>query len=447
MCGIAAVLNGTEREAIDMGRLIRSRGTSSHVFTIGKLSVCFHHLPITDPSSYMKQPFVAGKWHVWLNGYISNWKELADRYEIEMETKCDTELLAKFIDKFGFSLLGQLNGFFSVLATVDGNTVTTFTDRYGIKQLYHKRKGQKEFWCSEIKGFIGVDGLWVSPVGIEYWKYSLGVIGPDTIYNGVQRVPGIPFRKPKKINITYKQAVKKMDTLLDKAMQRNAVEGYKTGVFLSGGVDSGTIAKRLSPDYCFSVDYLDKELSEIENIKANSRSKHYTIICNEDLKNEYLPRVREVLDDFKAGSSYTNLALTEMASKFCTVLYSGAGGDEVFNGYVHRYNRPISEVIRRTKEMPLVEMEMTHKEYDWLFLRAVLVVEDRMAGAFAMETRYPFLDNDLVDFALSLPDKYLEGKKILKEISGLDTQVVNGKKRGFSNPYLTNDEWTKYMIG
>jgi len=63
-----------------------------------------------------------------------------------------------------------------------------------------------------------------------------------------------------------------------------------------------------------------------------------------------------------------------------------------------------------------------------------------------METRYPLLDNDLVDFALSLPDEYLENKRILKDISGLHPDVIAGKKKGFSNPHFTNDEWAKHCI-
>ena len=62
-----------------------------------------------------------------------------------------------------------------------------------------------------------------------------------------------------------------------------------------------------------------------------------------------------------------------------------------------------------------------------------------------METRYPLLDNDLVDFALSLPDEYKENKRILKDISGLNEKVLNSPKKGFSNP-VSNDEWVDFSI-
>jgi asparagine synthetase B (glutamine-hydrolysing) len=96
--------------------------------------------------------------------------------------------------------------------------------------------------------------------------------------------------------------------------------------------------------------------------------------------------------------------------------------------------------------MNLQEYEMTHFDYDMLFLRSVLVVEDRMSSNFTMETRYLFLDNDLVNFALSLPKEFLKDKRILKDISGLHEDVISGRKRGFSNPYFTNQEWTEFLI-
>jgi len=228
--------------------------------------------------------------------------------------------------------------------------------------------------------------------------------------------------------------------LWEQSIDRNQYDN--AGVYLSGGVDSGMIANRLKIDYSFSVDYLDNK-SEIENIKLNTEGQHYTMIANDLVGREYPLKTLEALDDFKAGSCYTNFAIAELASKFCKVMYSGAGGDEVFNGYTHRYNRPINDVIKRTSKDGK-HYDITHKEYDWKYLKGILVVEDRMSGYHTMETRYPLLDNDFVDFALSLPDKYLDNKRILKDISGLHPNVVNGKKRGFSNPHFTNEEWVNF---
>jgi hypothetical protein len=40
----------------------------------------------------------------------------------------------------------------------------------------------------------------------------------------------------------------------------------------------------------------------------------------------------------------------------------------------------------------------------------------------------------------------VENKKILKDVCGLHPDVINGKKKGFSNPYFTNDDWVDFTL-
>ena len=433
MCGISATINGTLKEAAQMAHAIRRRGVHTNQTVIDNLTVSFVHLPITTKEN--DQPRTYRKTTVWLNGFISNWKELCLKYRVIADS--DTEYLSWHLshgkDK------AELNGFFAVLSYTDG-LIDMFTDRYGIKQLYKYTEKGTTYICSEVKGLKAVVDLKVDFDAMEDWEYSLGVMTDNTIYVGVESVECLPFDKPKKIEIDYDKAVSKLRILWEQSIDRNQYDN--AGVYLSGGVDSGMIANRLKIDYSFSVDYLDNK-SEIENIKLNTEGQHYTMIANDLVGREYPLKTLEALDDFKAGSCYTNFAIAELASKFCKVMYSGAGGDEVFNGYTHRYNRPINDVIKRTSKDGK-HYDITHKEYDWKYLKGILVVEDRMSGYHTMETRYPLLDNDFVDFALSLPDKYLDNKRILKDISGLHPNVVNGKKRGFSNPHFTNEEWVNF---
>lgn len=447
MCGIALAINGTIEEVQQMGQAIKSRGITSNITQIDDVIVYFTYLPITDLDA-PTQPYEYGQYLVYLNGFISNWKELSIKYKIDLQSNCDTELLAKFIAGTGLGKLSELNGFFSIVVyDKEAKRLHSFTDRYGCKQLYQVLSGSTLYIASEVKALLAVLPLEISERAADDWLYSLGVMTEDTIYKSVKRVPCLPFIQPKPIQISYTQAKDQLEYLLNQSMIRNKVHGLKDGVFLSGGVDSGILASKLNPDYCFSMDYQDQAFSEIENIKLNSTGIHMSMICNRDLFEKYKDKAADVLDDLKAGSCYTNFALTELASNFCTVLYSGAGGDEVFDGYEHRYNRSMNEVIKRDNfKCYRLYPEITHKEYDWKFLRAVLVVEDRMTGWHTMETRYPFLDNDLVDFALSLPPSYRHGKAILKDISGLSDEVVQGKKIGFSNPYMTNYEWAQFAL-
>lgn len=308
MCGISISVNGTIGQTVLMGEAIKHRGTRHNLTEIDNIKVWFSCLPITDATAPM-QPFIHNKKYFWLNGFISNYKELAEKYKIELATNCDTELLSKFPGKWD-----ELNGFFSIVVY---NSVTKkldyFTDRYGCKQLYKYQTGETTFICSEVKGIASVVDLKLDPYAVDDWLYSLGTMTNDTVFKFIKRVDALPFIQPKSISIPYPEAKKRLSELLDQSIKRNKVEGIKDGVFLSGGVDSGYLANRLKPDYCFSMDYVDKNYSEAANIKLNSVGTHLSMICNEYLFNKYKEKTFLALDDLKAGSSYTNFALTEFS--------------------------------------------------------------------------------------------------------------------------------------
>jgi asparagine synthase (glutamine-hydrolysing) len=456
MCGINAVINGNQNDLNKMVEVASKRGTIENTSYCHGALVNFQWLPITDKNAD-QQPYVYGNTTLFFNGFISNYKELAKKYEIELESNCDTELLVKFLDKFCLKRLDELNGFFAVLVHNslgndgnDGDGIwTSFTDRYGIKKLYEYRHEGKIFISSEIKSILNANPqIKLCKQSVLDFEISLGVLS-ETLFEGVKRVKKIPFVIPSKIEISYEDAKKKLKQLFEVSCKRNKLSrstDLNDCVFLSGGIDSGIIAKFMNPKYSFSMDYLKREFSEITNIKRNSRGIHYSMICNEELFNEYIPKIVDLLVDPKVGSSYTNYALTEFASKFATVMYSGAGGDEFFGGYPHRNNKPIEQVINRTSFYDVENIDLTHFEYNLKFLEGVLNIEDTIGGFFTMETRYPLLDNDFVNFALSLPNEYLENKRILKSISGLHENLITGKKKGFSNPYINNDKWVTLIL-
>src|SRR6185436_3502903 len=97
------------------------------------------------------------------------------------------------------------------------------------------------------------------------------------------------------------------------------------------------------------------------------------------------------------------------------------------------------------------------------FLNGLFVVEDKLSMAHSLETRVPFMDNDLVDFALSLPPRFklrdlehapfvdeddvvkrpryraqagADGKVILRGAMAplMPPEILGAKKQGFSAP-------------
>lgn len=74
------------------------------------------------------------------------------------------------------------------------------------------------------------------------------------------------------------------------------------------------------------------------------------------------------------------------------------------------------------------------------YLHGLLVLEDKLSMAHSLEARVPLLDNDLVDFVMSLPVDYLRaggvGKKIFRDSVSpfLPELIVNKPKMGFGPP-------------
>ena len=226
-----------------------------------------------------------------------------------------------------------------------------------------------------------------------------------------------------------------------------------------------------------------------------------------------MPSLAYHVEEPRVGQCYPNYYVSRLASKFGKVVLAGTAGDEIFAGYPWRYYpqvqhknfeayqqsyygywqrifneqehqkvfAPIWNNVRHfspfdafkdifksvsSSEKLTPETLVNHSLYfeAKTFLHGLLVIEDKLSMAHSLETRVPFLDNDLVDFALKLPisaklgclddvvssgakqediSRYLQksrdGKLILRDMMKkfLPTDVVEKVKQGFSAPDAT----------
>jgi asparagine synthase (glutamine-hydrolysing) len=209
--------------------------------------------------------------------------------------------------------------------------------------------------------------------------------------------------------------------------------------------------------------------------------------------------------------SYPNYYISRLASKFVKVCLQGTGGDELFGGYPWRYYRIFKSLHQQEffdnyygfwqrlvpdeekgmlfteNTLSKIDIEEPRKIFERVFLfnkklryetpedhinnslyfeiktflNGLLVVGDKLSMANGLEERYPFLDNNLVDFAQQIPVRYKLGnlekmikideniagkknlfkeyddgknvlRKAMKEI--IPEQIINRKKQGFSAP-------------
>jgi asparagine synthase (glutamine-hydrolysing) len=335
------------------------------------------------------------------------------------------------------------------------------------------------------------------------------------------------FREPTE-RVAEMEYVEELDRLFRQAVERQLVSDVPVGAYLSGGMDSGSItaiaAASLSHLSTFTGGFdltsaSGIELGWDERRKAEAMSyvfkteQYETVLKAGDME-RCLPALTWHLEDLRVGQSYPNYYIARLASKFVKVVLSGNGGDELFAGYPWRYyraaasddfddyvekyyaywhrlipNSVIREFFRadvrksvediRTIDIfrnVLPDRDPPKTPADFVnhslhleaktFLHGLLVVDDKLSMAHSLETRVPFLDNDLVDFAEQLPtdlklrdfttvkridenepgpkgQRYFEetrdGKLLLRRVMEryVPTNVTNEIKQGFSGPDAT----------
>ena len=332
------------------------------------------------------------------------------------------------------------------------------------------------------------------------------------------------FSKPDE-NISFEDGISETQRLMQKAVASQMVADVPVGSYLSGGMDSGSISvmasKHVNRLYTFTAGF---EMSEVHGVEmgydervdaeltANFiKSEHYEQVINAGDLKWSLPRVVWHLEDLRVGMSYPNYYISRLASKFVKVCLQGTGGDELFGGYPWRYYRvfqsldqkdffsqyygfwqrlvlddqkknlfqpEVFSAVNLQEPREIFERVFTFNDklnYDTpenhiqnslyfeikTFLPGLLLVGDKLAMANGLEERFPFLDNNLVEFAQKIPVKhklgnlemmkqvnendfakksrYLQfddGKNVLrKSMEGiLPETIVNRKKQGFSAP-------------
>lgn len=272
----------------------------------------------------------------------------------------------------------------------------------------------------------------------------------------------------------------KLDSLFNKTIAEIIPNNIDFGAYLSGGIDTSTVVAYASRKQAglntFSCSFNFAAANSWENKydekdKALSVSKvfktchHDTIINANDIK-RVLRNLIKSQEELRLGASYPNFIAASFASKFVKVILSGGGGDELFGGYPWRYPyqsaatfsgflesyykkkailfdetlhasvfKPIWGEVKHIDTREIFSKVFNHSSRKGLsnrdfvnfslyyeaktFLQSLLLIEDKINMGFGMETRFPFLDNNIVDFALQLPLEFKLSKQ--NELKGTIT--------------------------
>lgn len=302
------------------------------------------------------------------------------------------------------------------------------------------------------------------------------------------------------------------------AVSRQLVSDVPVGSYLSGGMDSGSIvsvAGRSIPrihtftagfdlTHVNGIEQGFDERKSAEQLSYLLQSEHYAVVLHAGDMPAAMERLTWHMDDPRAGMCHQVWYVAKLASRFVKVCLSGTGGDELFAGYPWRYRvglqhdnvrdfdesyfrywhrllppeelpkliaadlRPHLSVPRASfdaavRHAPPWEPEASIEEnllqralaFEFrTFLQGLLLTEDHISMAHSLETRVPFLDNDLADLAWRLPPRFkacprrlrasgttghldsADGKRVLRRAmeSYLPKEFVYQQKQGFSPP-------------
>jgi len=424
MCGIVAEYGTTDAAGLEemLARLVHRGPDDSGSIGIGRSWLGHRRLSIVDVVGG-RQPLVNAGRDVWLvgNGEIYNYDAVrASLAGHEFGTGSDNEVALHLLIERGPLGLAELNGMFAfVMAAADGRFVAA-RDAVGIKPLYWARMGDRTRFASEMAAF---DAEWQSFV--EPFPPGCAWTPEDGLVRFAAAVPdGLrPLAGPTEpgASATTEVLVRTRDVLIE-AVERQLMGDVPVGVFLSGGLDSSLIAaiaaavladrgERLQTFAVGTVDSPDLAAARIVAEHLDTEHREMTYTAADAL--EIMPiavRAIESFDPALVRSAVPNFLLAGFTAEHVKVVLTGEGADELFAGY--EYLRDFTDLDGLHAEL-VRTVESLHN----LNLQRC----DRVTMAHGLEARVPFLDREVIEWALRLPPGFkLAGpgqpeKRLLRE--------------------------------
>lgn len=384
MCGIAGALmissaGGIDKTRETVGRMceqMRRRGPdASGSWSDDDAGLVLGHrrLSILDLSSRADQPMLSadGRHVIVYNGEIYNFREL--RHDLEREgvvfhTSSDTEVLLALYARRGERMLPMLRGMFA-LAIWDRRTQQLFVarDPYGIKPLYLARGRNGWLFASQVKALLASGE--VSNEGDPQGQASFWLLGsvaePQTWFRDISALPAGHYaildatglatpqryadiadawRDAPACTLPVEEIRSRVRAALLDSVRAHLVADVPVGVFLSGGIDSGSLAALMREAGAQDLHGVTVAFEEFAGsardevpVAAQLAARygihhHVRNVTRQEFEHD-LPAILAAMDQPSIDGINTWYASKAVAELGLKVVVSGVGGDELFQGY------------------------------------------------------------------------------------------------------------------
>ena len=386
MCGIAGFLD-LRRQRDDGQSALLAEAMVSQLLNRGPddggawsdasagVALAHRRLSIIDLSAAGAQPMVSASGTTVLsyNGEVYNcdelWPDLAER-GVRLRGHSDTEIILEAFEAWGVPATARrLVGMFA-LACWDRSTRTLWLlrDRLGKKPLYYGKFGETLLFGSQLKALLAhpacrmtIDRAALAGyLRFGYFRSAGSVLeGVRQVKPGTAlaiRADGMGAGEP--VEHVYWNACEiaanapepsddgdpadVLEGLLSDAVRRRLIADVPLGAFLSGGIDSSTVVALMQrhssrPVKTFSIGFNEAGYNEAPFAKAIARhlgTDHTEFYVDSRAALDLIPKLAEWYDEpFADASQIPTLLVSQLARRDVTVVLTGDGGDELFQGY------------------------------------------------------------------------------------------------------------------
>ena len=335
-------------------------------FAMGHVRLAVIDLNTGDQPIFNEQKTLS----ITFNGEIYNFIELKEellKKGHQFYTSTDTEVILHLFEEEGINAFKRLNGYFAfALCDHERNELYLVRDYFGIKPLHFYIDHEKILYGSEIKSIL-VDKRISRKLNNNALHQQLNLRynqSSETLFKNIYRLKPAHYIKIKanleyeiksyyklEYNINYKRSISDTCEIirekLKTAVKRQMISDVPLGLYLSGGIDSGSLvamASELSsnPIKTFTLGFNEPtdEFEEALLVSKKFGTQHHELTVSP----EPLSEMEKVI--WHAEEPKINLIQGYTMSKFLrkhvTVALSGLGGDELFSGYdIYSYINPV----------------------------------------------------------------------------------------------------------